>query len=55
VAGETQQPGRLGVFYVVLDMGMAAVTGLQVDDVRVSRVGDEALVAPAVGVEQGNP
>ena len=27
VAGETQEPGGLGIFYVVLDMGMAAVAG----------------------------
>jgi len=51
--GRLGQPGVLGIADAVLNPGMAPVAGLQIGDVGIGRVGDEDLVAPSLGVEQG--
>src|SRR3984893_2697995 len=53
VEGEVAQPGVLGAADAVLHPGMAAVACLQVGEVVVGRVGEEDLVAPPLGIEEG--
>src|SRR5487761_967246 len=51
VAGEMVEAEGFGGFDAVLDPGVATVAGFKVDDVGVGAVGDEHLVAPALGFE----
>jgi len=51
--GQVAQPGVLGIADESSTEGMAPVAGLQVGDVGIGQVGDEDLVAPSLGVEQG--
>ena len=50
--GQLRQPQRHGVLDPLLDVGVGAVEAVELGDVVSGLVGEKALVAPAVGVDQ---